>query len=152
MGRYPEKREKVTVVPLGKDYTLREVTLGYLSDVANGVMEDTPLNAVLAMSDIPENDMERIAEMENAPEVVAELYDRIFRLSFGRSSQEEAPEHDEDGGSVDGMIAALVTRGHTDAYNYGVNFAATVVDVLSGKEPETQKDNAEKMREVFGGS
>jgi hypothetical protein len=55
------------------------------------------------------------------------------------------------------MIAALITRGHTDAYDYGLGFAGTVIDVLEGKEKREdpsrpdQDDNEEKMKGVFGG-
>lgn len=54
------------------------------------------------------------------------------------------------------MIAALITRGHHDAYMYGIGFSNTVIEFITGvpARPEADSDpddNEEKMKEVFGG-
>lgn len=144
---YPIKTKRVTILPLNRDANLREVTLGYLSDLRNGNIEDNPENAILYLSDLSEKDLKKLAELPEYDAIIYELYRHIFALSFGDGSMDK-PESGKDG-DVDAMIAALITRGHNEAYSYGIHFAETVIDVLSGKQ-EPGKDNEDTLKEAFG--
>jgi hypothetical protein len=89
--RFPRKTEIVFIEALGRDANLYEVTLGYLSDVENGSVDDCPENSVFAMSDITDDELRMLSQS-----TVAQLHREIFVLTYGEAAWDAVTEHGED--------------------------------------------------------
>lgn len=89
--RYPRKSETVYIEAVDRDVTLFEVTLGYLSDIDNGSIEDSAFSAVFHMSDMTHEDMKLLSES-----TLLDLYRIIFVMTYGEEALNAVHEVQEN--------------------------------------------------------
>ena len=92
MPKYPEKSRNVTVPTRSGaivDITLFELSMGYVGDAEEGVIKDTPTNALLDASSASKEIIRSLAYG-----VGDALYSEIIEMTFGKKTPDSDGEED----------------------------------------------------------